>query len=149
MTQGDYLEMMALAMLYGLAFTIPAPRWQLFMALTIMALNMLAGRIFILLYTDAYVPCSLLQFIAAVAIISASRSILMAAQGLLYATMVIGGGATALGYLSQQTSIGIFLNFWTVMSVATYCQFVVILFHVFLEWQKHGILAGINRLGRN
>jgi len=111
----------------------------LFWALHVMALNMLAGRLFILWYSDAYVLCSLLQALAAVIFVSVSESLLGVLLGLLYAVMVVGGGMTGLGYLSQSTSIGISLNYWTIMSVATYLQFMVVLFHVMKQWQKHGL----------
>lgn len=145
MTEGDYLEMSVLAILYGLAFTVPLPRWRVFWSLHLMALNMLAGRVFILMYDDAFVLCSLLQLLAAIILVSMAETIKGVVIGLLFAVMVVGGGLTALGYLSHDTSIGLSLNFWSVMSVATYLQFVVVMMHVLVQWQKHGILAGRNR----
>ena len=147
MTEGDYLEMSVIAILYGLAFTIPLPRWRVFWSLNVMALNMIAGRIFILWYTDAYILCSLLQLLAAIIFISIAETITGILTGLLFALMVVGGGLTALGYLSHETGIGLSLSYWSIMSIATYGQFVVMTMHVLRQWQKHGI-AGRNRLGR-
>ena len=112
-----------------------------------MALNMLAGRVFILLYSDTYALCSLLQLLAAGIFITTSETLLGVLLGLLYAVMVVGGGATALGYLSHETGVGLSLSYWSVMSIATYGQFVILTMHVLVQWQKHG-LAGRNRLGR-
>lgn len=147
MTQGDYLELSVIATLYGLAFTTNPPRWRLFWALHVMAFNMLAGRVFILNYTDAYILCGLLQALFAAIFIFTSETVKGVILGLLYASMVVGAGLTGLGYLSHETSVGLALNYWSVMSIATYLQFVVVLFHVITQWQKYG-LAGRNRLGR-
>jgi len=147
MTEGDYLELSVIATLYGLAFTIHPPRWRVFWSLNVMALNMVAGRVFILLYSDAYILCSLLQLLAAVIFISIAETITGILTGLLFAVMVVGGGLTGLGYLSHETGIGLSLSFWSVMSISTYGQFVVMTMHVLRQWQKHG-LAWRNRLGR-
>lgn len=148
MTQGDYIEMTLTAMLYGLAFTLPLPRWRFFWSLNVMAVNMLAGRVFILAYGDqAYILCSLLQLLAAVIFIVVAETAMGVLTGLLFASMVVGGGLTGLGTLSPNKGIGLSLSYWSVMSIATYLQFVILSLHVFVQWQKHG-LAGRNRLGR-
>lgn len=139
MTQGDIQELITLACLFGLA-SFSLIRNKLFLALFAMSINMVLGRIFIVYFEAAYLLCSALQLFLAVLIVGTAQTRLSLILGGLYAGMVIGGGATSLGYLSPETGIGLSLTYWSVMSVLTYFQFVA----VFMAWadQKYGMVRG-------
>ena len=141
MTEGDFAELVILAGLFGLAFTVSI-RFQLFIALSAMAINMVLGRIFIIHFEQAWALCSVMQTILATLLVWTAQTRLSIVLGGLYAGMVTGGGATSLGYLAPETSNGLTWNYWSGMSILTYAQFVT----VFFVWAYVWTRARINRM---
>lgn len=148
MTEGDYKELGTIIVLYGMALTIQAPR-NVLAIITMMAINMVAGRFFIAHFEAAYIPCSALQCLCAAYLLLFWRRAVAYAHAALFAGMTIGGGVTAIGVLSHHTSIGLSLNYWTVMSVLTYMQFIAVMLYIFWQWQQNGLRHNRNRVSGN
>jgi len=139
MTEGDIKELITLAGLCGLAFTISKPL-PVILALIGLTLNMVGGRLFIFYaYEHAWLLCTLVQVFLAGVLVTRSQTFLSLALGGLYSGMIIGGGLTLTNHLSPNTGIGITLSYWSVMSVLTYVQFVVVTMYILADWHKNGL----------
>lgn len=110
--------------------------WRYFGTLALMLGDQVFGRMMIALDPEsAWMACIVYQTGAAIILFIVAETWVGLVIGALFGVSVIGGGLTAMGILSPLPSIGLTYNYWSVMSVVSYLQDVILLAYA-------GVMAG-------
>jgi hypothetical protein len=136
MTHGDISEYLRQIILYGAGFTLASFRpigfsaWRYFGTLALMTANEGVARV-ALGYDEntAWLACTMAQGVLASILFITAQTWVGMAVGALFGVSIVGAGLTAWGILSPLPSIGPANNYWTVMSLASYAQDVLILLY--------------------
>lgn len=128
-THGDFGEFVRQVLLYsvGLWLWVRKPArftaWRYFGTIALMTANLGVARVALGLDVhSAWIICTMAQATFAAILFITAETWAGMTVGALFGVMIAGAGLTVWGVVSPFPSIGLTMNYWSVMSVASYAQ---------------------------
>lgn len=121
-SDGDVFEIRALVLVAALGFVMPGPRWRYFATFAMLVGNHLAARLALAFAAEPVLLTCSVQFALAAALFFWHETWIGQMIGILFGLSVFAGALAYDGQLSLEPSLGLALNYWSAMSIAAFCQ---------------------------